>query len=82
MKKNNEEIPNGLREEQIAEFYANGVFLNISKHEFEFGHRLVDTSGRLKGAVNIRMSPPVAKEFAELLNVQLAEYEKKIGEIP
>lgn len=68
-------------DQPVPEFYANSIFINVSPFELELQNLLVDSQQKVKGAVNIRMSPQTAYTLARALNKQLDEYEKQIGPI-
>ncbi len=70
-----------IRDAPVPEFYTNSISINVSPFEFEIQNLLVDSTRRIKGAVNIRMSPQTALTLAGALNKQLAEFEKQCGPI-
>ncbi len=66
----------------VPEFYANRMQVNLSVYELEIAAQLADSDGNLKGAVNIRLSPQLARVFAKNLAQSVNDYEKQFGKIP
>ena len=68
-------------EAEIPEIYTNSVKTNISIYEIMLQLGL-ESEGKIKPICNVRMSPQHAKMLSEVLSRSVAEYEKKIGQIP
>lgn len=68
--------------QQIPEFYANTVQVNVNAFEVELSAMLVSSKNELKGALNLRLSPQTAVMLGKILNEQMAAYEKQYGKIP
>lgn len=65
----------------IPEFYSNAVTVYYSPYEFEISHLMMDSRNQIKGALNVRMSPQMAKSMLKILERQVADYENTVGNI-
>ena len=65
---------------QIPELYTNSAECYITPYDFLIRFGLTDENGA-KPQLNVRMSPLHMKIFADMLDKNIAEYEKKMGEI-
>lgn len=76
-----QEQPAAPQELAIPEFYANSLTVKASPFEFEIQAQLIDSAQKLKGALNIRLSPQTAWALSRALATNVAEYEKQCGKI-
>ena len=69
-------------QQQIPEVYSNTALVNFSPYEFEITLGLASSNYEgVKPAVNVRMSPQFAKEFANVLQENVDLYEQQVAKI-
>lgn len=68
---------------QIPELYANTAIVHFNQYEFEVTMGLGGANYEgVRPAVNLRISPQFAKEFARIQMENVTQYEQMVGELP
>ena len=74
---------NSENEINVPDIYANIIQTNFSPYEIEIQFGIKDVNAdQAKSSLKVRLSPQLAKEFAESMQKVIKTYESKIGAIP
>ena len=82
MAKKKDEVQVQQTEQIIPEVYSNAGMVNFTPYEFEVTMGLGSSNYEgVRPVVNLRMSPQFMKEFAELLQANVKQYEERFGDL-
>ena len=71
------ELKNTNLDKASIDFYSNAVFVGHTPYDMEIIHHWVGADGSIRGRINIKMNPDVARLLKDTLEESLSEYEEK-----